>query len=217
MTDSPLFVNWPAPCSPDWISEEATPDPFFLEYLASLLKACPGEHKIHANLAAYIDEQAGFAGSTPLQDAILTQSVDSIRLILSRMDILEENRNFLGQTPLHLAITDSELFDTLLDAGYDMDDTDRWGITPLMYAAAMGIGHVIKMLVSKGADLLAQCGNLNRDFIDYASARGHWDLLLEIPGIIRSVHGDQGLQWTNCSIDTSTRAEQSYMGNLGYY
>jgi hypothetical protein len=41
--DSPLFQKWPASCSPNWISEELTPDPFFLEYLTTLVKASPGE------------------------------------------------------------------------------------------------------------------------------------------------------------------------------
>jgi hypothetical protein len=42
-TDSPLFQKWPNSCSPNWISEELTPDPFFLEYLTILVKASPGE------------------------------------------------------------------------------------------------------------------------------------------------------------------------------
>lgn len=41
--DSPLFQDWPTPCSPNWISEELTPDPFFLEYLAAIAKEDPGE------------------------------------------------------------------------------------------------------------------------------------------------------------------------------
>ena len=40
--DSPLFEKWPAPCSPDWRWEEGTPDPFFIEYLAALVKDNPG-------------------------------------------------------------------------------------------------------------------------------------------------------------------------------
>jgi hypothetical protein len=45
--DSPLFQKWPLPLSPNWLSEELTPDPFFIKYLATLAKASPGEsHKI---------------------------------------------------------------------------------------------------------------------------------------------------------------------------
>jgi hypothetical protein len=42
-TDSPLVQKWPAPCPPNWIPEELTPDLSFLEDLAALLKASPGE------------------------------------------------------------------------------------------------------------------------------------------------------------------------------
>jgi hypothetical protein len=41
--NSPSFQRWPPPLSPNWISEELTPDPFFIEYLAALAKASPGE------------------------------------------------------------------------------------------------------------------------------------------------------------------------------
>lgn len=41
--DSPLFRDWPSACSPDWISEEVTPDPFFLEYLATIATENPGK------------------------------------------------------------------------------------------------------------------------------------------------------------------------------
>jgi hypothetical protein len=40
---SPLFQNWPEPSSPNWRSEKFTPDPFFIEYLATIANASPGE------------------------------------------------------------------------------------------------------------------------------------------------------------------------------
>jgi hypothetical protein len=42
LVESPVYEEWPLPCSPDWISEKFTPDPFFIEYLALLAKASPG-------------------------------------------------------------------------------------------------------------------------------------------------------------------------------
>jgi len=38
---SPLWEQWPASCSPNWWSELDTPDPFFVEYLAMLVKDNP--------------------------------------------------------------------------------------------------------------------------------------------------------------------------------
>jgi hypothetical protein len=36
--DAPHATDWPEPCSPDWIAEGFTPDPFFIEYQGMLLK-----------------------------------------------------------------------------------------------------------------------------------------------------------------------------------
>ncbi len=41
---SPLWEQWPASCSPNWISEHDTPDPFFVEYLATLVNDNPGAY-----------------------------------------------------------------------------------------------------------------------------------------------------------------------------
>lgn len=40
---SPLFQKWPQLSSPDWIAENITPDPFFIEYLAIIADISPGE------------------------------------------------------------------------------------------------------------------------------------------------------------------------------
>lgn len=40
---SPLFQRWPQPLSPNWIAEDITPDPFFIEYLATIANTSPGE------------------------------------------------------------------------------------------------------------------------------------------------------------------------------
>jgi hypothetical protein len=40
----PLWEQWPACCSPNWISEQHTPDPFFVEFLARLVKDNPGAY-----------------------------------------------------------------------------------------------------------------------------------------------------------------------------
>ncbi|KAJ5219968.1 hypothetical protein N7468_009172 [Penicillium chermesinum] len=179
--DSPLFQKWPSPCSPNWISEEFTPDPFFLEYLAIISKDNPE-----------------FGGSTALHDAVLRRSPATVRSLLSNVSGLEDCRNFLGQTPLHLAVCDPEIFTMVLDAGFDMDSRDEWGITPLMYAAGMGVSEVVQLLISKGANIMAQATYLNRGFVDYASARGHWDLILESLKTIQLYYCEQAFQDCVC-------------------
>jgi hypothetical protein len=41
--DAPHATDWPEPCSPDWIAEGFTPDPFFIEYQGMLLKDNQGK------------------------------------------------------------------------------------------------------------------------------------------------------------------------------
>jgi ankyrin repeat protein len=72
-----------------------------------------------------------------------------------------------------------------------MDVTDRWGVTPLMYAAAMGMGDVVQLLISKGANITTRARHFNRDFMHYASVRGHWDLILESLNTIRLYNSDE--------------------------
>ncbi|KAL5357439.1 hypothetical protein BJX96DRAFT_163083 [Aspergillus floccosus] len=166
--ESPVYEDWPARCSPNWSSEQFTPDPFFIEYLAMLVEASPG-----------------FAGSTPLHDAVLLESPASLASLLSRADLHVE-KNFLGQTPLHLGVRNVEIIRLLVNAGHHMDITDSQGITPLMYAAAMGKTDVVQLLITRGANPCMQDLKWKRDFIAYAAARGNWELIMDALGTIHA-------------------------------
>ncbi|KAH6892387.1 hypothetical protein B0T10DRAFT_537419 [Thelonectria olida] len=158
----PVFEEWPVACSPDWDSVEFTPDPFFVEYVGILLKHNPD-----------------FPGSTPLHNALLNETFESARSWVHGSQALERNVNFLGQTPLHIATTSPELCRLVLDAGHDPDVNDKWGATPLMYAAAMGQTEVAKLLLSWGARPLLRDTQLNWCFFDYAFCRDHWNLAMD--------------------------------------
>lgn len=41
--ESPRSGSWPKPCDPNWISEEMTPDPFFIEMMSEFVKRDPGK------------------------------------------------------------------------------------------------------------------------------------------------------------------------------
>ncbi|KAJ0416246.1 hypothetical protein BJY00DRAFT_317017 [Aspergillus carlsbadensis] len=167
-SDSPIYEEWPSTCSPSWSSEEVTPDPFFIEYLAILTKACPG-----------------FAGSTPLHDMVLQNNRDAVASLLSRSQ-LHTQKNFLGQTPLHLAVGNPDVVELLVQAGHDMDVTDKQGNTPLMYASATGNISTVQLLLSKGADPFLEDSKLERDFMEYAAVRGQWRLVINALATIRT-------------------------------
>lgn len=90
---------------------------------------------------------AGFAGSTPLHDAVLLESPASLASLLSR-SALHMEKNFLGQTLLHLGVRNVEIVHLLVEAGHHIDIPDSEGITPLMYAAAMGKTDVAQLLIT---------------------------------------------------------------------
>lgn len=129
-----------------------------------------------------------------MQDAVLCGSEATVATLLPKMKILEDHRNFLGQTPLHLAVRDLHICTMIVNAGHELNVTDRWGITPLMYAAGMGIGDVVQLLISKGAKITTRATKYDRDFMHYASVRGHWDLVLDSLRTIRSYYSEKFFQ-----------------------
>ncbi len=98
-----------------------------------------------------------------------------------------------------MAVTNPDVCRLLFEAGHGLDVTDKWGATPLMYAAAMGQVQTVKLLLSAGADPSLRSypkgyKSSNRTFLHYAIARGHLDLVLEALGTIQQLCGDETLQ-----------------------
>ncbi|KXH41656.1 hypothetical protein CNYM01_09833 [Colletotrichum nymphaeae SA-01] len=152
------FQDWPALSSPNWISEAITPDPFFIEYFKIVC--------IH---------NQGFAGMTPLHEAILLESTQTVDKWISKSK--KDEKNSLGQTPLHLAVSDPQRLKTLIDSGHDVNMTDIHGITPLMYAAAVNQDESVTLLIEAGACINAGDKEYGRTFLHYAAVRGHWKLI----------------------------------------
>ncbi|KAK1701949.1 hypothetical protein BDP67DRAFT_453807 [Colletotrichum lupini] len=153
------FQDWPALSSPNWISEAITPDPFFIEYFKIVCT-----------------HNQGFAGMTPLHEAILIESTQTVARWISKSK--KDEKNSLGQTPLHLAVSDPQRLKALIDSGHDVNMTDIHGITPLMYAAAVNQDESVTLLIEAGACINAGDKKYGRTFLHYAAVRGHWKLIL---------------------------------------
>jgi len=110
----------------------------------------------------------------------------AVRKLIQKSHPLEDNINFLGQTPLHIAIHSPSRLKALLDAGHDIDVRDKNGITPLMYAAATNRPIAVSILIRRGADLFMHDYLENFDFITYAAVRNHWFLIWNAVGVIES-------------------------------
>lgn len=120
--------------------------------------------------------RTGFAGMTPLHEAVLLGSPKSVSEWIARSD--KDERNFLGQTPLHLAVSNPRHLDALIQSGHDLDAADNYGITPLMYAAATNQEECLMKLIDAGANPHVKDTRFRRTFMHYAATRGHWKLVL---------------------------------------
>lgn len=136
--------------------------------------------------------RAGFAGMTPLHEAVLFDSPESVRKWTSRSN--KDETNAFGQTPLHLAISNPQYLRILIQAGYELDARDNYGITPLMYAAATNKEEAVMALVDAGSDLSARDTQWKRTFMSYAALRQHWKLILNVLNRIEDYAGKRAAE-----------------------
>lgn len=112
-------------------------------------------------------------------EAVLVGSTEDIKHCLRNSPCVQE-RNSLGQTALHLAVSSPDKLRILLAHCSNVDTLDKYGTTPLMYAAAYGESQAVLLLLQAGANPWA-IDNLNgRGFLKYAIARGHWEMLIGV-------------------------------------
>ncbi|EXF73448.1 hypothetical protein CFIO01_09569 [Colletotrichum fioriniae PJ7] len=163
------FQYWPQPYWPTWaLVQEANPDPFFIQYLAAIC-----EHS------------QGFAAMTPLHEAVLFASTDELRTWISKSG--KDERNSLGQTPLHLAVLDSKRLEALVHSGHNVNSIDNYGLTPLMYAASLNKEDSAIILLESGADLnfkadlrVLTFAQKKLSFLYFAARRDHWRLIYNL-------------------------------------
>lgn len=114
---------------------------------------------------------------TPLHEAVLLGSPELVNEWIPRSE--KDEKNFLGQTPMHLATSNVKDLLPLINAGHDLDAADNFGITPLMYAAVVNQEECLLALLDAGANPLLRDTRYHRDFLHYAAIRGHWNLILK--------------------------------------
>lgn len=98
--------------------------------------------------------------------------------------------NVVGQTPLHFSVVWPAAVQLFVDAGADVDATDRSGCTPIFYAATHCVPKSIKML-GRANCLLTRCFN---ESVSRQGVHGLFEepsALLENDGqLVRSVLAD---------------------------
>jgi ankyrin repeat protein len=111
----------------------------------------------------------------PLHEAVLLSSLESVDEWIPRSD--KNERNFLGQTPVHFAISKPKCLLALINAGHDVNATDNYGITSLTYAAAANHEESLIALLEAGADPYLKSTERQCIFMRYAASMGHWNLI----------------------------------------
>jgi ankyrin repeat protein len=119
----------------------------------------------------------------PLLEAILTESSDVVQRLLTKIPLNDQD-NLLGQSALHLAVSRPQHLEALLKSGADVDARDKYGITPLMYASAIGNTQVAIRLLESGADPYPTALRY-RNFLHIAMSRGHWVIFKDILSHVR--------------------------------
>ncbi|HEY1725152.1 MAG TPA: quinoprotein dehydrogenase-associated putative ABC transporter substrate-binding protein [Steroidobacteraceae bacterium] len=93
-----------------------------------------------------------------LDSAALAADLERVKYLLTKKGVDINNRGNDGETPLHLAVanSDNEMIAYLLDHKAKIDQTDSDGYTPLALGAARDKTSSIKLLASRHADLETQ-------------------------------------------------------------
>ncbi|EQB47587.1 hypothetical protein CGLO_13238 [Colletotrichum gloeosporioides Cg-14] len=146
-----------------------------------------------------VDFLLSFAGMTPIHEAVLFGSPQSLKTWIERSK--KDEKNFLGQTPLHLAVYKAEHLTALLESGHDVNAVDNYGITPLMYAAATDQEEALYILIKAHANLQAVDSRYHRTFFDYAIARRNWCLIYNLLLLIKqSAKEEVAESWVRAAI-----------------
>ncbi|KAF5267047.1 hypothetical protein FOXYS1_2095 [Fusarium oxysporum] len=153
-----------------------------------LYKSCPGfVNQIDPLGRGYLED--GLPCPHKI-DALLTRAIafeNIYRNEYGNTQPFDTTVNFLGQSALHMAVQQPSRVAQLLAAGHHVDQSDKYGGTPLLYAAAMDIPDKVMMLVENGANLLSSLSNCD-PIICIVAGQQNWTLVWRIIDFAAASH-----------------------------
>ncbi len=98
-------------------------------------------------------ESRGFNGNTPLLQAALEGNLTMVkRLLDAEVDLYAVNDDFNGVLFNACYADNTEIIESVIGEGADVNDINEEGTTPLMYAASAGRDSCVKTLLDLGGD-----------------------------------------------------------------
>jgi hypothetical protein len=120
----------------------------------SLLAAvrCKSGTTISSLLKIGVDPNAGFRTTSLIHACETGDKALVQRLLAANADVnRKRSTGFLG-SPLHAAVNHPEIVQLLIDAGADVTAVDKYGLTPLHYAAGSQLNEAARILIRAGAN-----------------------------------------------------------------
>ncbi|KAH7308657.1 hypothetical protein B0I35DRAFT_442370 [Stachybotrys elegans] len=196
--EGPRAALWPEP-QPNWVCEDLTLDPFFIKLISKFVS---------------IDHEYG--NSSKIQYQILCDPEQALSSLRDPMHQLDLTPNFLSQSPLHLSVHHHEVVLALLEAGHPTDMPDLHGITPLMYAASLGLVQSAKHIIHAGADTMMEDSLFGRDFLSYAIAHKQWEFILTIATFFKKIGSQMSAYFGQMTLSSLASIWNSGEVSTGY-
>ena len=120
------------------------------------------------------------AGGEPLHIASIHKDLDRIKYLVEqeRVDVnLEKISDKMNALVLASALGYSEVVETLIALGADVDHMTKSGITPLISAASLGHTEVVRTLLEAGADRDLVHPFAQTSALHFASEMGHGNVI----------------------------------------
>ena len=127
------------------------------------------------------DGEAAMKAAFKAQDAAMVRALQQYNVAAKLTK--EEAQEYLSN------VREAFLLEELLIAGADINGYDKFGVTPLMRAAAAGRVDMVKLLLEKGADVRAVTRDEKKTVMLYVLEAGYYDYYASLEHTVKKFPG----------------------------
>jgi ankyrin repeat protein len=128
---------------------------------------------------AFVDQESGKAGCTPLQRAAAGRSPDVVEQLIKLGARIDQPQSASGMTALHYAVAEGNrwIVERLLKLGANPNALTAAGLTPLMLSVNGGNAGIVALLTEAGAEVNYKSSAEPRETaLHRAAAKGDYDM-----------------------------------------